>query len=88
MDINDFSTYTKFFLDGVEYIVLVELPVQKALCCRVGDVEGGATTVPVVLMEAPVRSHRSFRSTPVSITKIWLSQPLGSYRVVVGRSSG
>lgn len=53
MDINDFSTYTKFFLDGVEYIVLVELPAQKALCCRAGDVEGGATTVPVVLMEAP-----------------------------------
>jgi hypothetical protein len=54
MNIDDFSTYTKFFLDGDEYIVLLDLPVQKALCCRVADIEGGATFVPVVLMEAPV----------------------------------
>jgi hypothetical protein len=53
MQISDFDTYTKFFLDDVEYIVLVELPVQKALCCRVGDIEGGGDFVPVVLMEAP-----------------------------------
>lgn len=54
MNIDDFSSYTKFFLNGDEYIVLLELPVQKALCCRVIDIEGGATTVPVVLMESPV----------------------------------
>jgi hypothetical protein len=54
MDINDFSAYTRFFLNEDEYIVLVDLPVQKALCCRVADVEGGATFVPVILMEAPV----------------------------------
>jgi len=54
MDINDFSAYTRFFLNEDEYIVLVDLPVQKTLCCRVADVEGGATFVPVILMEAPV----------------------------------
>lgn len=54
MDINDFSTYTKFNLNGEEYIILVELPVQKALCCRAADVEGGANFVPVVLTENPV----------------------------------
>jgi hypothetical protein len=54
MNIDDFSSYTKFYLGDVEYIVLLELPAQKALCCSVGDIEGGATTVPVVLMEAPV----------------------------------
>lgn len=53
MDIADFSTYTKFYVDNDEYIVLLELPVQKALCCRAADVEGGAACVPVVLMEAP-----------------------------------
>jgi hypothetical protein len=53
MDINDFSAYTRFFLNEDEYIVLVDLPVQKALCCRVADIEGGGEFVPVVLMEAP-----------------------------------
>jgi len=51
MQISDFSTYPQFELDGETYIVLVELPVQKALCCRVADVEGGADCVPTVLME-------------------------------------
>jgi hypothetical protein len=54
MNIDDFSSYTKFYFNAVEYIVLLELPAQKALCCSVGDIEGGATTVPVVLMESPV----------------------------------
>lgn len=51
MNISDFSTYPQFELDGETYIVLVELPAQKALCCRVADIEGGASNVPVVLME-------------------------------------
>lgn len=54
MYISDFSTYTKFDLNGEEYIILVELPVKKALCCRSADIEGGADCVPIVLMEAPV----------------------------------
>jgi hypothetical protein len=53
MDISDFDTYTTFTFEGEKYIVLVELPVQKVLCCRAADVEGGATYVSVLLMEAP-----------------------------------
>lgn len=54
MQISDFSSYTRFYLNAEEYIVLLELSVQKALCCRTADVEGGADCVPVILMEIPV----------------------------------
>ena len=39
--------------DGFTYIVIFELPGRKVLCVKEQDVQGGADTVSIVLMEKP-----------------------------------
>ena len=55
MTLSDFDNYTRVQgADGAVYIVIFELPARKLLCVKETDVDGGADTVNVVLMEKPV----------------------------------
>jgi hypothetical protein len=54
MTLDDFSNYTRIDgADGSVYIVIFELPARKLLCVKETEVQGGADTVNVVLMEKP-----------------------------------
>lgn len=54
MVLEDFDQYSRISLNGDEFIVIMELPMQKLMCARVADIGGGADVVILYLMEKPV----------------------------------
>lgn len=55
MTLSDFDAYTRLTVqDGQVYIIIFELPARKVLCVKESEVQGGADTVNVVLMEKPL----------------------------------
>ena len=49
----DISSYEQLPIDGEVFVVIMEMPLGKIVAAKLADILGGATAVPLHLIERP-----------------------------------